>query len=463
MEKLKQELFILVRPETTTLFEGEQLNITYTLFSRLDIDAISLKQSPDFPGFYKEDIFNATRLEYKKEVLNDRLYNTALLKKLAVFPIKAGDYSPKPIVLEATAIVKSDDLFSFFGKPYTFNLVSNDVSISVKPLPENTTGKVFSYIVGDLTVTVTKRENTVNTGESTTCYVILKSTGNINTITDPTVELSSRGRVYLSDTITDKIEENENVYLIKKFEYTIIPEESGVLSINTKDFLYYDISSQSYTVASAEPVQINITGKDIFQEKPIIGSGKEFSGGGFNYIKGNVKSLKSVPKGPFGNPFYYLYHVILAAAVGILLIVKMKKETLEKNENLFKKKKARFTAGKILEDARKTMESRNYPKTVDLIYQALATYIAYKSEKKPQEITIKNIGSILNKSFTDEDSLRVDVFGIIEQCTMLKFSREGINNKKNVEMLFQRVTAAIDKMESYIPTEYRKIKTRIQT
>ena len=99
VEKLKEEIFIIVKPENSTILEGEQLLVTYTLFSRLDIDSIVLKGSPDFSGFYKEDIYNATRLENKKETHEEKIYHTTMLKKVALFPIKSGVFSPKPLVL----------------------------------------------------------------------------------------------------------------------------------------------------------------------------------------------------------------------------------------------------------------------------------------------------------------------------------------------------------------------------
>ena len=82
-EKLKEEIFILAKPEESTVFEGEQLQLTYTLYSRLDIDSIALSSSPDFSGFFKEDIYNASRLEHKKEVYEEKQYDTTVLKKVA--------------------------------------------------------------------------------------------------------------------------------------------------------------------------------------------------------------------------------------------------------------------------------------------------------------------------------------------------------------------------------------------
>ncbi len=448
VEKLKEEIFIIVKPETSTIFEGEQLLVTYTLFSRLDIDSIALRDSPDFSGFYKEDIYNATRLEHKKETREGKIYRTTMLKKAALFPLESGIFSPQPLVLETTVIAKSDDLFSFFGRPYNFLIESNKITITAKPLPENKTNREFSYIVGELFANISKRENVVNTGESTTFYLTLKSSGNLNTITEPDLHLSLRGRVYLSETKSDRVEENDKIYLIKKFEYTVIPEESGVLEVKINDFLYFDLNSRSYSVLNVEPVRINVTGKDIYQEKPIIGSKREFSEGGFNFIKGNVKVLKNQPKDPFKSPFYYFYHLVLLAAIGILFFARLKREKLEQNESLFKKKKAKGTAMGILQEAKAAIDLNNYAAAVDLIYSALSTYIAHKCGKSPQEITIKNISEVLKRFFSIKEDVKNSILNIIEQCTMLKFSTQDLNEKQKVDTLYKKAVSAVTDMEA---------------
>jgi hypothetical protein len=453
LDKLKEDIFILVTPEQSTIFEGQQLMLTYTLYSRLDIDSISMKESPEFPGFYKEEIFNATRLEYRKEIYEDKTYNATLLKKVALFPINLGTFTPQPLVLEMTVFLKGEALFDFFARPYTFLIKSNDLLINVEPLPQNSTGIPFSHIVGDLEINISKRENTANTGESTTCYLTLKSTGNLNLISDPGIGLSKRGRVYLSETSMDTVEEEDKVYFVKKFEYTIIPEESGQLIVSAGDLLFYDIGQGAYMSISPEPVEIKITGKDIYQEKPIIGQKRSYSEGGFHFIKGNVKELKSVSPSIFSSSYYYFYHIILVAATGILFFIKMKREKLEKNQNLFKMKKARGLALEILKEADLAISTEHYSLSIDHIYSALATYIAYKCGKKPQEVTIKNIHALLDTCFPISRSTKSAIEDVLKQCTMLKFSKENSNDGNMIHDLYEKTVAAIEEVESQRPAQ----------
>jgi hypothetical protein len=448
LEKLKKDVFILVKPDTSTVYEGQQLMLTYTLYSRLDIDSISLKESPEYPGFYKEEIFNATRLEYRKETYENRSYNTTLLKKVVLFPINPGSYEPKPLTLEMTVYLKGEDLFSFFGRPYTFAVTSNDLSITVQPLPRAATGGKFTHVVGSMEANLSKNENTANTGEATTCYLTLKSTGNLNIMSDPGIQLSKRGRVYLSETMTDKVEEEHSVYFIKKFEYTVIPEESGSLEITAGDFLYFDVNQKSYANVTPEPMAIRVIGRDIFQEKPIIGAKSGYAEGGFHFIKGDVKELRSRSFNFFTGSAFYFYHLALLSIVGGLFFVRLKREKLEKNQNLFRMKKARSFAQEWFKKANDALSAGRIDESVDHLYRALATYIAYKCGKNLQDITYRNVCSILEGCMNVPESMKARITRTLEQCTLLKYARGAADETGSVRELHETVPRIIQELES---------------
>ena len=446
-EKLKNEIFILAKPESSEIFEGEQLFLAYTLYSRIEIDSISLRESPDFPGFYKEDVYNATRLEGKKESFNGKLYDTTLLKRMAVYPLKAGAYNAKPLMLEVAVVFKGDDLFSFFGKPYTFPVSSNEITVKVKPLPDNTTGRSFTQVVGEMNTSLSKRDNTVNTGEATTCYLIMKSTGNLNAMSDPGITLSKRGRVYLSDTISDRIEENGKLSMVKKLEYTIIPEENGTLEISSGETLFFDTVTKGYIVTKAQPVQIEVTGRNIYPDKPIISSKNEEGGGGLNYIKGDVKTLNNAPKELLQGLSYYLYHLVLAAATAVLAVIRVKKESIEKNEELFRKRKAKGAALDLLRRAGESLGRKEYTPAIDLTYQAVVTYIGDKSGKHPREVSIKNVDGIIAECFNVGENVRGDIINILEQSARLKFSKGGMERAAHAAGLYRKALSTIDLLE----------------
>ena len=450
IEQLKKDIFILVEPAESEIYEGQQILLTYILYSRLDIDTIALKQAPEFSGFYKEDIYNATKLENRRETHNGQEYNTTLLKKVALFPLRPGIYDLKPLVLDTTVILKSDDPYGFFGRPYSFLVRSNDVIIKANPLPEKE--KDFTGVVGELSFNLTGRDRSLEVGEATACYLVLKSTGNIGAISTPEIYLSKRGRAYLSDTKTDMVEEEDKLYLIKKFEYTIIPEENGTLFVDANDILYFDTVSKRYIYVSPDPYRMSITGKSIVEE-PIIKKQQRSTGrGSFSFIKGDVKRLMSRSQSFLKEPIYYLYHVLLLGWIGFFFILKSKRENLKSDAVAYKKVKARNTAMQILNKAKSRIEENEFSNAIDHIYTGITTYIAHKCGKTPQDITIKNLRTVLAEIFSEEKfsakgSDKEQIASIIERCIQYKFSSTGIADEHIIRELYEQSISVIDSME----------------
>jgi len=457
MEKLRRDIYVQVKAERTEVLEDEQLFLTYTLYSRLDIDSISLKQNPNFPGFYIEDIYNATRLEYRKEEVDGRIYTTSLIKKVALFPLKPGTYAPEPLILEATVIVKSDDLFDVFGRPYTFDIESDAFTITVKPLPAAGTGIRFSGIVGNLESELSTPVYNVRTGESTTCYLTFKSTGNLNVIDDPGVVLSKRGRVYLSETIRDMVEEKDKVYFVKKFEYTIIPEESGPLQVSTNDISYFDTTARQYVTLAAEPVQLTVTGEDIVRERPIRSERSLFGAGTLQFIKGDVKSLKNIRVSPLRSFPYFIYHLALVVATASLFLIVLKKEKLAKNVELLKMKRARSSALGLLEHTHAQIRHHDLSEAVSTIYRALTSYAADKSGLSPQDVTGKTAAHALDRIPGLEGSTKSEFLQLFNTCMMIKFSSDRPENDDLVRDLQENSVRIINRMESEWANNQRRV------
>ncbi len=447
-ESLKKDIFIRIEPDKADVYEGEQIFLTYTLYSRLDIDSVSLRQNPSFPGFYIEDVFNATKLEYRKETYKDRIFTTSVIKKVALFPLQPGTYAPKPLVLEATVIIKNNDIFDIFGYPYTFNIESDEIQIHVRPLPNSRDRAKFNGIVGNLSADLIVPTTSVQTGESVTCYLSLQSSGNMSAVTDPGLQLSLNGRVYLSDTKNRMAEKKNRAYFIKKFEYTIIPEENGKLIISSPDFLYFDLESKNYVLISAQPVQITVSGENIVREKPLRERGKKHLTGSLLFIKKDVKTLKNKHFAPLHSPLFYIYHFTLISAVMVLILLKMNREKLEKNEWIVRKRRARAHAAILLN---KTEQDEgpdyDYGTAIGDIHRALVTYIADKTGLSVQEVTNKNLSAILSTLNELSDSTKRDIETVLQACTAFKFSSGTADDPQAVQNLREKTRQVIDEME----------------
>lgn len=447
VDALKEDIFILIQPQQAKIYQNEQLYLTYALYSRLDIDSISLKQNPAFPGFFIEDIYSATKLTYNKESYEGKLYTFSIIKKVVLFPLSPGHFSPDPLVLEATVILKSKDLFDMYGRPFTFTLKSNEVAIDALSLPAKSEDKEFSGIVGELTTDISTPVYTAATGESFSCFLVMKSTGNLNLITDPGIHTSKRTRVYLSGTMLERVEERDRIYFVKKFEYTLIPEESGKLEITNPEILYFSTEKGKYLFASSDPAVLTITGEDIARDKLLKDEKRSFQAGSLQFIKSNVKSLKNTRTSPlYGSP-YYIYHVLLSALALLFFFFIMKKTKLEKNKGLLRKRRACASALGLLAQADAAIERHNYDEAVDIIHKSLTSYLADKLLLRPQDISFKNVQQLLGGLTGAANVTKESFKSVFETCTRLKFSQRQVEDVRLVRELKSRSFETINAME----------------
>jgi BatD DUF11 like domain len=96
------QLFIAAVADKPRVYAGEQVTITYSLYSRVQYFQLELRREPTTDGFWVEELevprgFNA----YRQEVVGGVAYRVQTLKQQAVFPLRTGTLTIGPMVLDA--------------------------------------------------------------------------------------------------------------------------------------------------------------------------------------------------------------------------------------------------------------------------------------------------------------------------------------------------------------------------
>jgi hypothetical protein len=237
--------FIQVEVDKTEVYAGEQITATFYLYTRAQISDIDTLKYPSLNGFWKEDIEVATRLGFQDEVINGLIYRKALLASYALFPINPG----KSVIdsYQAKCTVVSPTAFGF-GKPTVLTKQSKEVTINVKPLPNQTTSGQFVGGIGNFKLSSTIDTNTVPINQPITWKLRFFGSGNAKLIELPKFELPDGIELYDTKS-TSKFEKNGESF--KEFEILLIPRKSGEHNIPELTFsLFNPGNSKYYTVVS---------------------------------------------------------------------------------------------------------------------------------------------------------------------------------------------------------------------
>ena len=112
-----KNLFIKVDVSKKNIVVGEQILVTYKLYTRLDLQNTELSKIPDLNGFWSKDLETSSR--FKRDVLDGIAYNTAVIKKSVLTAQKKGKLTIDPLELKCgirTQNQRSNDPFAnFFG------------------------------------------------------------------------------------------------------------------------------------------------------------------------------------------------------------------------------------------------------------------------------------------------------------------------------------------------------------
>jgi hypothetical protein len=246
--------FVQVESDKTEAYVGEQVTVSFFLYTRGLIKDLDTLKYPSLRGFWKEDIEIATHLNFQEEVVNGVPYKKALLASFALFPIKEGSATVDEYKAKCS-VISSMDAFGGFGKAYTYTKSSLPVKITVKALPTENRPTDFSGAVGEFQFTSRVEDKNIVEGQPFTLKVRFEGKGNAKLIDLPPLQPPEGIELY--DT------QNEAKFFrtgtgYKEFKVMMIPRREGDFTIPSVSTSVFDPTTKQYMKKSTEPITIHV-------------------------------------------------------------------------------------------------------------------------------------------------------------------------------------------------------------
>jgi hypothetical protein len=263
--QIAENLFLRAIVGKTRMIQGEQLNLSYKLYSRVSLLDVSTDKSSNLTGFWGEEVERPKDIQPTVEVLNGKQYRVYTIKIMALFPTQSGTLEISPMALKATVQVQSrrslDPFDSFFSNPFGRSVVvdvaSPAVKIKVDPLPPGAPPE-FKGAVGKFAMSTAVDKKSTRTNEPVTLKVTISGTGNIKLLESPAVELPADFEQY-SPKVSDNISRPQGLISGSKvFEYLLIPRYPGLKVIKPVTFAYYDLGKKEYVRLRSPQIELNV-------------------------------------------------------------------------------------------------------------------------------------------------------------------------------------------------------------
>lgn len=254
--------------------QGEQLTVTFKLYTRVSVTGYDLAKAPTFEGFWGEDFDLPRQPTLATETVNGKQYRVAIIKKTALFATQAGNLKIAPLEVRCAVQVQSrrrsnDPFDQFFNDPFfqqtqtvNLDLKSNPLTIAVEPIPTNAPSG-FSGAIGHFAFNASVDKRTVKAGDPITLRVGVSGVGNIKLVTVPKPQLPTDIESYEPKISEDILRDGGVIRGKKTAEYLLIPRNPGQRVIEPMQFAYFDLDRGQYVTLRSSRFEFTIEpGKD---------------------------------------------------------------------------------------------------------------------------------------------------------------------------------------------------------
>ncbi|MEN9798995.1 MAG: hypothetical protein RL653_2691 [Pseudomonadota bacterium] len=243
------DLFLKASVSRDEIFVGEQVNYTLHIFARLDLSTVDAVIMPKLEGFWSEDLDSPTQLAPETRSINGVTYRVFLLRRRALFPVKAGEITIEPASADITTG------FLFQGR--RVQRKSEAITLRVKPLPPGAPPGMAAGNVGQWRLTAESPRTEVELGQPVTVRLVLEGRGNLKNVTLPPLTGPEGLKIY-DPTVTDQPPPRGKLGGRRVIEYLVLPQNTGTFTLPSVAFPYFDPQSQRYEVSRSPPLTFTV-------------------------------------------------------------------------------------------------------------------------------------------------------------------------------------------------------------
>jgi hypothetical protein len=459
-EEIAKNVFIIAEANKTRVLQGEQITVTYKLYTKLNIASPQISKLPSYEGFWAEEIQPIKQINFDIAMFRGERFRVAKIKQVALFPTKSGTLNVTPFELNIPVVVKKkktgNDIFdeffndSFFGRTETVDFLakSNTIKVQVDPLPPNAPSS-FSGAVGNFTMNTEIDKKDVSTNETLKLRINISGTGNIKLLNIPQLQLPAGLEKYEPKAI-ESINNSSIVSGQKIIDYLIIPRSPGVKEIPPVEFTFFNPSTKKYVTLKSETFKINVRkgADDEFASQSFSKEDIKLLGQDIRYIKTKDFNLELKPEITLiKNWFWFAIFspmILLAAA----LIYKQKQDKLYGNIQLMKYQRAEKEARKRLKLAKDALDKKETSRFYNEISSALFGYLEDKLSIQKSEFTLEStIEKLRMKNVYEELLQRVKT--VAEKCEFARFAPQA-EMQAQANELYEETVKVIIELDSKI-------------
>lgn len=435
------DLFMRLSLSRTEVVIGEPITATLKIYQRANVVGFENAKFPTFNGFWSQETYVPNNIEFKRESLDDKIYNTAVLRTYVLIPQQSGTITIDPAELVClvnirTAPSTSNSLFdSFFQDEYRTirkRVTTPAVKVKVNPLPAGQPAS-FGGGVGNFGISARLTTDNLKTHDAASLVITVSGRGNVALLEEPKVNFPPDFEVYDTKTTENTDKSNGGTSGSKSFEHPFIPRSHGDFTIDPVEYSYYDVNAGKYVTLRTEPLHVKVAKGKGGDSTPVttVNSGVE---------RKDVKSLADDIRFIFtGKPglsgsgsffvgsvfFWILLALMILGATSVYLAFR-KVAAMRADVAGTKNRRATKMAQKRLKLAGEYLDKNLYTAFYEELHKALIGFVSDKLNMDMSEISKDNIASALTDGGVSEEQTKAFT-DLLDACEFARYSPDGGN------------------------------------
>ena len=435
------DLFMRLSLSRTEVVIGEPITATLKIYQRANVVGFENAKFPTFNGFWSQETYVPNNIEFKRESLDDKIYNTAVLRTYVLIPQQSGTITIDPAELVClvnirTAPSTSNSLFdSFFQDEYRIirkRVTTPAVKVKVNPLPAGQPAS-FGGGVGNFGISARLTTDNLKTHDAASLIITVSGRGNVALLEEPKVNFPPDFEVYDTKTTENTDKSNGGTSGSKSFEYPFIPRSHGDFTIDPVEYSYYDVNAGKYVTLRTEPLHVKVAKGKGGDSTPVttVNSGVE---------RKDVKSLADDIRFIFtGKPglsgsgsffvgsvfFWILLALMILGATSVYLAFR-KVAAMRADVAGTKNRRATKMVQKRLKLAGEYLDKNLYTAFYEELHKALIGFVSDKLNMDMSEISKDNIASTLTEGGVSEEQTKAFT-DLLDACEFARYSPDGGN------------------------------------
>lgn len=453
-------LFLKLTFSKRDVVVGEPIVATLKLYQRVNIAGFEDARFPSFNGFWNQEIESPSNIEFHRESLNDRIYNTALLRKYILIPQQAGKLVIDPAELVCLVNVRtvssgSVSIFDEFFDEYRTvrkRVSTPSYTINVSALPSGAPAS-FKGGVGQFSISASLSKDSLRTHDAASLIVRITGKGNVSLLEEPDVVFPPDFEVY--DTkVSESIDKaSGGISGSKTYEFPFIPRSAGDFAIAPVKYSYYDINAGKYVTMETDMIPFSVAkGNESDSAGPVVVPGVTRRGvkdlnQDIRFI--NTKDLKLASKGEFfvGSAMFWIFMVLVAAAAAAMYWILRLFAARRADVVGTKTRGATKMAKKRLHKASEYLSQNVYSAFYEELHKALTGYVADKLNMPVADLSKEKIAEALcGRGVPEETASRF--VAIVDACEFARYSPDAGNAAMSAH--YQDAVDVISSIDSYM-------------